>query len=289
MSKKITTADFIRSAKSRHGENFDYSRAVYSKAKNKIEIICNSCGDIFLQEACSHLQGVGCPNCARCKIGTTDTFIKNALTKHGGRFDYSKVVYINSHTHVRIKCNYCNTEFLQAPTTHLKNKGCGNCSNKLKSSTSKFIEKARKVHGEKYDYTLTDYENRKEKVYIYCIQHSRYFEKSPANHLKGQGCPLCSSSGFKINKPAILYYLKVGGLFKIGITNRTIDARFSPMDLLQIKVLKVWRYPLGEDALNKEQEILRKFKDSLYLGAPILQSGNTELFIYDILGLDNEA
>ena len=58
--------------------------------------------------------------------------------------------------------------------------------------TLKFIEKAKSVHGDKYDYTLTDYINNRTKVCIICPIHGK-FEQTPKDHLKGCGCPLCFS------------------------------------------------------------------------------------------------
>ena len=54
-----------------------------------------------------------------------------------------------------------------------------------------FIEKARKVHGNKYDYSKVEYKNNREKVCIICPIHGE-FMKSPYKHLNGQGCPRCS-------------------------------------------------------------------------------------------------
>ena len=53
----------------------------------------------------------------------------------------------------------------------------------------------------------------------------------------------------------------------------------------KIKVLKIWEYPIGEDAYNTEQRILKEYKQYKYIGSPLLTSGNTELFNYDVLQL----
>lgn len=86
--------------------------------------------------------------------------------------------------------------------------------------------------------------------------------------------------------PDFLYYLKVTYnnqvFYKIGITNRTIKERFGS-DMKYIQVLHKIHYKSGQDAYNEEQRILNKFKDFKYVGPDILKSGNTELFIKDIL------
>ena len=98
------------------------------------------------------------------------------------------------------------------------------------------------------------------------------------------------TSGFRVNKPAILYYIKVfttsGYLYKVGITNRTIVERFHKYEQPLITILKSSKYLSGSEALLKEQMILSKFKEFKYLGPPVLSSGNTELFTKDILNFD---
>ena len=57
----------------------------------------------------------------------------------------------------------------------------------------KFIEKAKKVHSDRYDYSLVDYSGFNKKVKIICHIHGE-FEQTPQNHLKGQNCPICKES-----------------------------------------------------------------------------------------------
>lgn len=58
--------------------------------------------------------------------------------------------------------------------------------------TKSFIEKAIKIHGDKYDYSVVEYKSAKEKIKIICKIHG-IFEKSPDEHLsKHQGCQVCA-------------------------------------------------------------------------------------------------
>ena len=61
-STLLDTETFIQLAKKRHNNFFDYSKAVYSNSKTKVEIVCPSHGS-FLQEAGSHLAGISCKKC----------------------------------------------------------------------------------------------------------------------------------------------------------------------------------------------------------------------------------
>ena len=60
-------------------------------------------------------------------------------------------------------------------------------------TTEEFIEKAKKIHGDKYDYSITDYRDSHTKITIICPIHGE-FEQTPTNHLAGYGCPTCSGT-----------------------------------------------------------------------------------------------
>ena len=71
-----------------------------------------------------------------------------------------------------------------------------------------FIEKSKKIHGDKYDYSLVNYIDQKIKIIIICSKHGE-FKQQPKHHLEGSGCPLCNDSkGERI----ILNYLKSNNL-----------------------------------------------------------------------------
>lgn len=63
---------------------------------------------------------------------------------------------------------------------------------KSKSFTrQEFINKAKKIHKNKYDYSLVDYKNNKTNISIICKKCGNVFLQLPQNHLKGCGCPNC--------------------------------------------------------------------------------------------------
>lgn len=69
----------------------------------------------------------------------------------------------------------------------MQGEGCPKCgkekSHKSKSSNvNKFIEKAREIHGNKYDYSKVDYVNNRTKVCIICPEHGKFWQ-TPAHHL----------------------------------------------------------------------------------------------------------
>lgn len=154
-------------------------------------------------------------------------------------------------------------------------------------SNWEFIRRAIEKHGYKYDYSNTQYTHNTNAVKIICREHGE-FEQEAHMHLLGHGCQKCAVSGFKKDKPATLYYIRIAGanVYKIGITNNSVNDRFLARDLDNIEIIKEWYYENGEEAYAREQKILQEFRDYRYSGDPILSSGNSEMFTIDVLGLD---
>jgi hypothetical protein len=191
LSKKKTTNEFIKEAIQIHGNEYDYSLVNYKGIKNNVDIICNEHG-IFSQRAQNHLNGLVCPKCKMKKYRkTTDEFIKEAIQIHDNKYDYSLVKYENIEKEVNIICP-THGEFQQKPWNHLKGFGCKLCSNSYKYDTKTFIEKSKKIHGNKYDYSLVDYTTGKNKVIIICSIHGK-FEQRADRHLLGFGCRKCGN------------------------------------------------------------------------------------------------
>ena len=111
---------------------------------------------------------------------------------HGDRYDYSQVVYINSVTKVCIICRI-HGEFWQVPSRHLMGDNCPYCYGRTKKTIEEFIAKACSVHGDRYDYSLSDYKGSLTKVCIICPIHGEFW-MTPNAHLSGQGCPKCNGT-----------------------------------------------------------------------------------------------
>ena len=146
-----------------------------------------------------------------------------------------------------------------------------------------------KIHNFKYDYSKVVYTGIFNPVIIKCPLHGE-FEQTPTVHLRGCGCPSCAKYGFDQTKPGYLYYLKITTdsgqiLYKIGITNKSVDERFNLTDLSKIEIVKQKLYENGADALDWETKLKRKYKEYQYKGPDILSSGNTELFTEDIISM----
>jgi len=120
---------------------------------------------------------------------TNEIFIEKARIKHGNKYDYSLVEYINYDQKIKIICPEHGI-FEQTPRCHI-NSECFKCYiiKKIKG-TANFIKKAKEIHGNKYDYSLVNYKNRSTSIQIICEKHG-IFEQIPYIHLKGCICYKC--------------------------------------------------------------------------------------------------
>lgn len=199
--KRRTTEDFVNDSRKVHGDKYDYSKTVFEGVYKKVIITCPKHGD-FEQIPKNHLMGFGCYACGRESVSdklssNNDDFIREARNVHGEKYGYELVNYVNSQTKVKIICPIHGV-FEQTPNNHLYGYGCKKCADetsqlKNRHDTMWFVSEAKKVHGDKYDYTDTVYETLSKKVKIRCPVHG-VFEQYPQNHLKGWGCSKCSQS-----------------------------------------------------------------------------------------------
>lgn len=131
------------------------------------------------------------------KRKTTEQFIKEAQKIHGNKFDYSKVNYTNAFSRICIICPK-HGEFWQQPHDHLRGYGCNKCRADMVGkrrllSTEIFIEKAKQIHGDKYDYSKVVYSKSHDKVCIICPKHGEFLIQAN-HHLNGCGCNKCKMS-----------------------------------------------------------------------------------------------
>lgn len=195
--------DLILKANHIHNNKYEYDVMTYKKTTEKMRIICPIHGE-FWQSMHEHInKGQGCPICG--KIHPKKNFVKSDVSiqnifdkcnlKFQNKFLYPQKNILNVGDKVRIICPK-HGEFEQRIYSHYKSKyGCPKCAKEYVSinnfsNTDAFIEKARKKHGDKYDYSKTNYINVNTKVCIICREHGEFWQL-PYNHLSGNGCPFC--------------------------------------------------------------------------------------------------
>lgn len=124
--------------------------------------------------------------------------IQRIKSIHGNVFDLTKVEYINTKTKILIGCKNHTPVFWYetTPGPLFRGVGCPKCGldkiwkTRKTITTDEFIEKSKLLHGDKYDYSKTNYTHSRIKLIVICKAHGE-FKISPNNHLNGKGCKVC--------------------------------------------------------------------------------------------------
>ena len=187
---------FIDEIKAKFGDKFDCSKVNYINSKKPIMLICKKHNTEFNTIPNTLLiSKLCCPDCVidkKKEKASIDDFIEKANIKHNNKFDYSKVIYINSKKKVIIVCPE-HGEISITPYQHLHSPmGCQKCSGHHHRNLDDFIEEAIKIHGNSYDYSKVNYINSSTPVIIYCKKHTKDFLQTPSSHLSGSNCKLCA-------------------------------------------------------------------------------------------------
>ena len=199
-----------------HGNKYIYDEKSYKDTHTKMRMYCSETdeeGNIhgwFEQSPSKHIHlKQGCKKCAGVEKHTLESFKKAAIKVHGERFDLSGITeYVNNRGIVYPICHEKDENGVEhgafSVTVHnfLRGRGCPKCKNKRISqsetkTTEEYIEQAKKIHGDDYDYINVIYTGSHE--YIYPICHKKdgngnehgVFKQQADSHLRGCGCPKC--------------------------------------------------------------------------------------------------
>lgn len=130
--KEVLFNNFLKKAKKRHGDKYEYFSEYGIDIKGKCKIKCKACDSIFYQNSVSHYRGIGCRSCGfkRSALASSynqEDFLAKAKEVHGDTYDYSEVVYEKSWIKVKIRCKK-HGFFMQTPVSHLRGSGCKFCN-----------------------------------------------------------------------------------------------------------------------------------------------------------------
>lgn len=198
MSRKITTEIFITRANIVHNNKYDYSKTIYIKAIEKVDIICPEHG-VFKQAPNQHILGDGCKKCS-FKEHTTESYIKDASIVHNNKYNYSKVVFTILKDKIIITCPI-HGEFKQSAGNHLFTKhGCRKCSDNRTSERNKltqveYEERIKKELPIQYKFISAFYINNRNCNFICsCSKHGEFTKKNRTVKVNMITCPLCTES-----------------------------------------------------------------------------------------------
>ena len=129
---KSNNEEFISKAKLKHANKYTYELVDYKNNIKKVTITCPDHGS-FIQIPTDHLNGRGCPKCAKISFAAklkynNEDFIEKANRVHKFKYNYDKVNYINNKIKVTITCPIRNHgDFNQVANQHLHGQGCPKC------------------------------------------------------------------------------------------------------------------------------------------------------------------
>ena len=218
---RLTKDEILKRINETKNKDYDYSLFLnnnfsYQFITDKIPVICHNKDEngiehgVFYSSITSLMHPYPkCPKCAEehkikklqknkvVRQLDKDLLISEFRKIHGDRYSYDKIFekdYIikSKNQKIPIICSKHGV-FYQRIDKHLSGQGCPKCARNLPITKEEFIERARKIHGDKYDYSKVDYVNGDTKVCIICPEHGEFWQK-PNYHMKGRGCPLCASN-----------------------------------------------------------------------------------------------
>ena len=193
--KKLTKEQWIGKCQLVHGDKYDYTESEYVDARTKTKIKCKKHNIVFEMTPDNHRRGEGCPICRYEKTAeknrqTVEEFIKKATEIHNGKYDYSRIKYVNNRTKVEIVCPehgvfsqrllifqrtlwfflqvtpliiICpiHGEFSQATNDHLHGQGCPHCKqSKIEKIVFDTLTESNITFETQYKYDESNHKNR---------------------------------------------------------------------------------------------------------------------------------
>ena len=188
------------------------------------------------------------------------SFVQAATKKHQGRYSYDKAEYVDAHTKLCITCTE-HGDFFQSPTNHMQGKGCHICGSArmgllCRSNTAQFIEQARALWGDRYDYSLVQYTAAHSLVQIICPEHG-VFTQTATNHLSKKvacsGCNHMQSAGEEELAKYLAIFTAVNRRDRTIIPPKELDV-YLPDQNLAIEYCGMYWHSLGDELAVSEKK-----------------------------------
>ena len=200
---------FIERSNLKYSNYYDYTKVIYINNDTKVEIICPNHGPFF-QLPHNHLK-YACKKCDLNKEKLTKISFNKFLTIsniiHNNKYSYIEDSFTKLSNKIKIICPE-HGEFEQTAFSHKCGSKCKLCDIKNRANLQKLdkleaINNLIKVHGEKYDYSYSNYSSYNKKIKIICPTHGEFIQRYDV-HLSGCGCNKCKVS---IGEQAVINFL----------------------------------------------------------------------------------
>lgn len=210
--KNKRNEDFFKRLKEKYGDRYQWITTEFGDYyTDYVEFICPDHG-VVKQTLCVLLntqdnEECGCPKCRKERANRLQSYtLEEAIEKAKSLectkyYDFSNITEWFGVKHkYKFKCVKHDREFEQTFDSIFSNKGngCPDCYAEYIRERDclgkeRFVEKAIKVHGNKFDYSKAIYVNYTTPIIIICPKHGEFLQ-TPGDHLSGHGCPKCNNS-----------------------------------------------------------------------------------------------
>jgi hypothetical protein len=137
---------------------------------------------------------------------TQDEFLERCRSIHGDRYDYAATVYVKLSQKITVICRD-HGAFQQMAASHIHGAGCPACGGCLPLGTDAFIERARKLYGDRFGYAKVTYVNSETEVVVTCPRHGDFAVKpSRLLHFR-KICPVCKAEEQRRRRRSFKSYL----------------------------------------------------------------------------------
>lgn len=197
-TKKLDTVQFIRRAREKHGNKYDYSKTVYVNARTKLCIICPEHGEMWMTPV-RHLKSGGCTFCGKIKAGstkkTTKEFVSECKVKYPEKDTiFDKAEYKGSNELIELGCQKHGYYWVRA-TSYL-NDGC-DCP-KCNKLDLEDVKKEIVVHGHDYGLDNLQFKTDHDMVEIECSRHGKVLANLRSLR-RGGKCNECAREDAGVN------------------------------------------------------------------------------------------
>jgi len=189
----MTFDEFVIKAREARGDRFEYREDGWRGVAGKVLVICPDHGE-WLAHAAWHLKGIECPKCSRPGVNVTfDEMVVRAREAHGDEFIYRNENWTGASGMIVYECKV-HGRVEQIYRDHIRGIGCRQCgyetaASQRRMSLKEFVNRARSIHGDVYDYPDT-LPLRNDPIRIVCRTHGAFYQKR-SEHFAGHGCHTC--------------------------------------------------------------------------------------------------
>lgn len=191
---------FVKELKEKFGDRYDYLNVIYKGVRIPVELRCKKHGSFWnIPNAILNMRKeICCPHCIqeekikKMHLRGQKNFIQRVIKIVGC---VEKDIIFISNKRLKIKCP-THGWFIKRKDNLFQGFGCIQCAKEKarKKAEIAFLEKAKHIHLNKYDYSLVKYVSSNTKVVIICKKHGS-FNQTPDGHINlKQGCPKCRLS-----------------------------------------------------------------------------------------------